>query len=106
MLDRQSKLGFELAMDAINHTTDEDEAIIKRIANRAWDEECVREVYDGDKLSLVIDLTFCNYSNPLRLQEMLESSDFNFLHDVLGIAKHLNRDTGLLTDCFSPRFTK
>jgi hypothetical protein len=31
--------------------------------------------------------------------------DFNFAHDIMGIHRHIDRNTGVLTECFSPRFT-
>lgn len=43
--------------------------------------------------------------NPLRLEDMLAADDFNFAHDVFGIERHLDRDTGELTGFFSPRFS-
>jgi hypothetical protein len=33
------------------------------------------------------------------------ADDFNFLHDVGGINRHLDREHYLLTDHFSPRFS-
>ena len=39
----------------------------------------------------------------LKLEELLNADDFNFLHDILGIRDHLNRETGKLEDCFLPR---
>ena len=42
---------------------------------------------------------------PLRLQELASADDFNFAHDVFGIRRHLNRETGQLEDCFLPRFS-
>jgi hypothetical protein len=41
---------------------------------------------------------------PLRLQELLRASRFEFSHDVFGIRRHLNRETGQLGDYFLPRF--
>jgi len=43
--------------------------------------------------------------NPLRLQEMLDGETSDFNHDVKGITVFLDRTTGQLTDCFSPRFS-
>lgn len=43
--------------------------------------------------------------NPLRLQDLLTADQFNFAHDAFGIARHLNRLTGELEDCFRPRFS-
>lgn len=41
----------------------------------------------------------------LRLADLLSAERFDFSHDVFGIRRHLNRSTGKLEDCFSPRFT-
>ena len=42
--------------------------------------------------------------HPLRLRELLEADEFNFIHDVFGIRTHLNRKTGKLCNGFRPRF--
>lgn len=61
-----------------------------------------------DKLGLMMDLTACHANgNPLRLTDLAETKDdFSFIHDVGGIRRHLNRDTGQLEDGFSPRFSR
>lgn len=41
---------------------------------------------------------------PLDLERLSAADDFNFAHDVFGIYRHLNRETGQLEDCFLPRF--
>lgn len=41
---------------------------------------------------------------PLRLCDLLLADDANFGHDVFGIRRYLNRNTGQLTSCFVPRF--
>ena len=43
---------------------------------------------------------------PLRLDELLTADDANFGHDVFGIRRYLDRDTGQLTRCFVPRFAR
>ena len=54
----------------------------------------------------LMDLRVCIENNgPLRLQELLDADDGNFGHDVFGIRKYLDRETGKLTECFSPRFS-
>lgn len=59
-----------------------------------------------DRLTVEMDLTACHANgNPLRLADLLKADDFNFKHDVFGIVCHIDRDTGHLTDCFSPRFS-
>ena len=40
----------------------------------------------------------------LKMAEMLKADTSNFMHDVCGIAKHLDRATGKLRDCFVPRY--
>lgn len=53
-----------------------------------------------------MDVTACHANgNPLRLNELLGADEFNFVHDVFGIRRHLNRETGKLEDCFSPRYS-
>ena len=41
---------------------------------------------------------------PLKLSELLTAPRFDFTHDVFGIRRHLNRETGQLQDCFLPRY--
>lgn len=40
----------------------------------------------------------------LRLQDMLDADDFNFMHDIAGIHRHLDVKHDRLNDCFLPRF--
>jgi len=42
---------------------------------------------------------------PLLLKELLNNAnDFDFIHDVSGIHRHLDRETGKLENFFIPRF--
>jgi len=70
--------------------------------------EIVRRAVNLDPKLLDIDLFFdievVNEKYPLRLMAWLVSDDFNFMHDVYGIHKNLNRDTFELDNCFLPRF--
>lgn len=53
-----------------------------------------------------MDITACYANgNKLDLQQLLDADDFNFSHDVFGIREHLDRETGKLKNCFSPRFS-
>lgn len=83
-----------------------DKEFITSIVDRAWDspKHNVRHVY-SEKMDLMMDITaaHCN-GNKLRLRDLLEADDFNFFHDIYGIAKHLNRTTGKLEGWFRPRF--
>lgn len=86
--------------------TKEEYAIIDKIVKR------VAGIYKSqghrlDRLSAQMDLS-CVHSGccPLRLDDILAADDFNICHDVFGIAKHLNRETGELDGHFRPRFAK
>lgn len=60
-----------------------------------------------DRLSLKMDISATHANGcPLKLAELLKADDFNFLHDVFGIQRHINRKTGKLGDCFRPRYAK
>lgn len=57
-----------------------------------------------DRFSRIMDLDSVHQSIGLDLDAMLASDDFDLVHDIAGIQRHLNRDTRLLEDCFLPRF--
>jgi hypothetical protein len=91
----------------INFTlTEEDEQTITAIASRAF------KTRDKDTpwrsfLDIRMDIAATHLiGNPLRLHDLLEADEFNFWHDVLGIARHLDRATGHLGDHFRPRFSQ
>lgn len=83
-----------------------DRKTIRAIARRARDLYLEQRV-DRPALDIDMDIvaTHCN-GNPLRLADLLAADDFNLLHDVSKIARHLDRDTGKLTDHFRPRFSQ
>ena len=53
----------------------------------------------SDQLSMVMDLEY----SKIDLDKLLSFDDFNFGHDVSGIAKYFNRKTKSFDDCFVPR---
>ena len=60
-----------------------------------------------DRMSLAMDMAAANGVNgnmPLDVGRLLSSDDFNFAHDVFGIMRHMNRNTGELEGFFVPRF--
>lgn len=60
-----------------------------------------------DKLEMSMDITACHANgNPLDLVKLAAADDFNLAHDVFGIERHLDRNTGKLTNFFSPRCSK
>ncbi|RJF82315.1 hypothetical protein D3877_19940 [Azospirillum cavernae] len=59
---------------------------------------------DVDHLEVRMSLTACHLNGcPLDLDKLAAADDFNLLHDVIGIHRHVSRDTGELTDHFRPR---
>jgi hypothetical protein len=60
-----------------------------------------------DRQNVILDITVCHFGpQRLRLDDLLAADDFNFLHDVAGINRHLDRDRNELKDCFTPRFSQ
>ncbi len=57
-----------------------------------------------EKMSLEMDLiaVHCN-DVQLDWEKLLSFDDGSFGHDVFGIRRYIDRDTGKLTDCFLPR---
>ena len=87
----------------------QDRAVIDQIVDRADRFALSRDcgVSDGegvDRLSLTMDLVACHANGmPLRLADLLATDDFNFVHDVWGIQRHIDRNTGRF-ETFLPRF--
>jgi len=83
--------------------TKADRELIHRIAERAWKLGVGTE--EHGKVGLIMDVTACHANGcPLALDRLLAANGLNFLHDVAGIYRHMDRTTGQLTDCFVPRF--
>jgi len=81
-----------------------DTNLIIAIVNRAWDSLNFSGI--TDKVGLAMDIEAVHKINPLRLDDLLVADQENFNHDICGILRHLNRETGELDNGFSPRFTK
>lgn len=76
--------------------------LISRIIDRADDFSPGR----FRRIDLMMDLQAANGVNgnaSLNLSRLLAASDADFVHDVFGIARHMDRSTGKLGDCFVPR---
>jgi len=59
-----------------------------------------------DRSTTEMDIEYCHTcGNPLDLARMAVGGDYDLMHDVIGIANHIDRDTGKLADCFLPRFS-
>lgn len=79
-------------------------ADLMEIADRAEASGLVNARYP--RMTLIMDLSACHAQCPIDFAALAKADGFNFSHDVCGIARHMDRETGLLTDCFVPRFAK
>lgn len=87
------------AYDIKFNATKEEHSAIARIAARA-----VKLNSEYDFQTCVMDLTACHANgNPMDFAKLESADNFNFAHDVFGIANHIDRETGKLTRCFRPR---
>ena len=83
-------------------TNKKDMLLINDIAKRA----CAQGSMMADKQQLDMDITACHLNGTrLNLEKFLKADEGNFLHDIYGIQRHINRDTGKLENCFSPRYS-
>jgi hypothetical protein len=82
--------------------------IIFEIADRALRDLTIARLNDPfTKQDVAMDVTATHANGcPLRLEALLGADAFTFTHDILGIRRHLNRDTGALEDCFVPRVAR
>ena len=70
-----------------------------------WEGLCDQFGETCNRMAVSMDLTACHANGcPLDLDGLLAATDGDFGHDVGGIAQHIDRETGKLQDCFSPRF--
>lgn len=61
-------------------------------------------VEDRDRMDFEMDLLATHANGcPLDFDRLLGFAEFSFWHDVMGIARHLNRRTGELEHFFVPR---
>jgi hypothetical protein len=82
--------------------TKEDAELIRRIVDRFI---FLAKMVDSEtRLELEMDITAAHRNGcPLDLERMLGFDDFSLAHDVSGIHRYIDRNTGRLTNCFCPR---
>lgn len=89
--------------------TAEENDLIASIVQRAADLYAAQHgdaMCEEQRLCLRMDLAACHANGcPLRLADLLGADDFNLAHDVYGIHRHINRETGKLDGHFLPRFS-
>lgn len=75
--------------------------IISEIGNRALDLYADHDIPD-DKMTVVTDIDRAHQDIPLNLLALRDCDDLTFAHDIDGIRRHMNRQTGKLENCFVP----
>lgn len=86
--------------------TKEEAKTIMQIVGRAVKLGTTLEVL-VDPMQLAMDIEACHCNGcPLKLDALLKARDSDFGHDVFGIRRYLDRETGKLTRCFLPRYAE
>jgi hypothetical protein len=86
------------------HLGPRNRAYVEKIVDRAFTLCAENGIPTGEKINLQMDLVAChNHGCRINFRKLLNAPDFDFLHDILGIGHHLNRETGQLEDFFLPR---
>lgn len=84
--------------------TPEDFRIIEKIAARAAKEIKLK---GASEMHWMMNVAAAHANGcQIDLEKLLNFDSFNFLHDMLGIERHLNKDTGKLENFFIPRSVK
>lgn len=89
--------------------TKEEIADVNAIVDNIVPKICAVTGENADDLSLStrMDLLATHANGcPMDFGRMRKADDFNILHDIAGIRKHLNRETGRIVGFFVPRFAK
>lgn len=55
------------------------------------------------RLNLIMDIEAAHLACPIDLERLLTADAATFGHDLVGIYRHINRETGELSGCFVPR---
>lgn len=84
-------------IEAVNSTSTEDMNLISAI---------VAKTKPYDWLKAEMDIAYCHAAGcKLDLKSMADSHNLlDINHDVAGIMRHIDRSTGQLKECFTPRF--
>ena len=83
-----------------------------KIVITSWEINCLADIVtrakslfpERDAMDIRMDLLAAHTNCPLKLKELRDADNLNFMHDIAGINRHLNRQTFQLEDCFRPRY--
>jgi hypothetical protein len=80
-------------------------ALVDLIVERAKAEGLIFERYSEETCRMDLVATNAN-GCPMAFRRLLDADDFTFVHDIAGIARHMDRETGKLRGFFRPRCTR
>lgn len=61
-------------------------------------------IYNGERISLLMDIENADKVFNLKLDELLNADDGNFVHDVIGIVNNIDRRNPTDFNFFVPRY--
>lgn len=61
-------------------------------------------IYDGERISLLMDIENADKAFNLKLEELLDADDGNFAHDIVGIVNNIDRNKPTDFNLFVPRY--
>lgn len=63
-------------------------------------------IYHGERISLLMDIENADKAFNLRLEELLNADDGNFVHDIVGIVNNIDRNNPTDFNFFVPRYAR
>ena len=63
-------------------------------------------IYNGERINLLMDIENADKAFNLRLEELLDADDANFVHDIVGIVNNINRSNPTDFNFFVPRYAE
>ena len=79
--------------------------LLIKVVERA-EQRAVEQGAALDRMTTIMDIEHADDQFNLDLAALLVADNFNFTHDVFGIINHIDRRTGLVGDCFVPRYAR
>jgi hypothetical protein len=91
--------------DKINWKTNKEERkLLRKTVDRIIRLHKPKPLTEDDRINITMTLTACHLNGtPLDFEKMLVCDEFTLFHDLVGIEKHMNIDTGKIERCFLPR---
>ena len=62
------------------------------------------DLYKGERITFLMDLENADNVFNLRLEDLLNASDGNFVHDIVGIVNNIDRNNPTDFNFFVPRY--